>query len=61
MNRLQRSHDADARPSGAAPLLVTFLAMAAAEWRKLIAEVSHAFCGKRAQRAAIEDERFGGS
>jgi hypothetical protein len=30
--------------------------MAAAEWRKLAAEVSHAFSGKRTQRAAIDDK-----
>jgi hypothetical protein len=60
MNRLQRGDDADARPSGARPLVVTFLAMAAAEWRKLVAEVSHTFRAKRAKRTTIKDEQLGG-
>ena len=61
MTRLQRGYDADTRPPGAAPLPVTFLAMAAEEWRKLVAEVSHAFSAKRGESTAIEDEQFGGS
>jgi hypothetical protein len=59
MNRLRRG-GADAHPSGAAPLVVIFLTMAAAEWRKLVAEVSRAFRAKRAVRSALEDEQSGG-
>lgn len=50
MNRVRRRHEADARTPGAAPLPVAFLAMAAEEWRKLVAEVAHVFGGKRARR-----------
>jgi hypothetical protein len=56
MNRPRQRHGADADRPGAAQLLVTFFAMAAAEWRKLVAEVSRAFGGKRPRRAAIEDK-----
>lgn len=55
MNRPRQRYGADAGRYGATQLLVTFFAMAAAEWRKLVAEVAHAFGGKRPQRAAIKD------
>jgi hypothetical protein len=34
--------------------------MAAAEWRKLVADVSRAFASKRRHRDAIEQELFSG-
>jgi hypothetical protein len=43
-----------------APPLGMFLRMAMAEWRKLIAELSHAFASKRRHQEAIEQELFGG-
>lgn len=60
MNEVRRRNRVDKRPSEAAPLVVTFFTMAAAEWRKLVAEVTHAFCAKRAERTASKDEQFGG-
>ena len=61
MNRPRRRGDvADARRAGVMQLLVTFVAMAVAEWQKLVAEVTRAFAGKRDDRTAIERERFGG-
>ena len=47
MTGLRPKRDARARRFGAPLLLVTFMAMAAEEWRKLVAEVSNAFGGKR--------------
>ena len=43
-----------------APISAAFVAMAIAEWRKLIAQVSRAFAGERRNRAAIERELFHG-
>lgn len=43
-----------------APTLATFVAMAIGEWRKLVAQVSHAFAGERRNRAAVERELFHG-
>ncbi len=43
-----------------APKLAAFLAMAAAEWRKLVAQLSDAFAGERRNRVAIEQELFHG-
>lgn len=43
-----------------APPLVSFVRMAAAEWRQLIAEIAGALASKRKHRAAIEQELFGG-
>jgi hypothetical protein len=43
-----------------APALASFVGMAAAEWRKLIAEISRAMAGERRNRAAIEQELFHG-
>jgi len=47
MNRARQRYSADAGRWGPAQLWVTFFAMAAAEWRKLVAEVSRAFGGRR--------------
>ena len=61
MSRTVRRGDvADARPCSAMQLLVTFVVMAVAEWRKLVAEVRHAFASKRVHRSVTEEERFGG-
>jgi hypothetical protein len=58
MNRLQRESDvADVVRFGAARVLVTFITMAVAEWRKLVAEVKHAFAGKRTYRGTTEEKR----
>jgi hypothetical protein len=43
-----------------APQFAAFVAMAIAEWRKLVAQISHAFAGERRNRAAIERELFRG-
>jgi hypothetical protein len=43
-----------------APLLVAFVRMAVAEWRKLVAQVSLALASERKHRAAIEREIFRG-
>ena len=43
-----------------APTLVSFLEMAIAEWRKLLAELSRAGAGKQRHRAAVERELFRG-
>jgi hypothetical protein len=43
-----------------APAFATFIGMAVAEWRKLIAEISRAVAGERRNRAAIERELFHG-
>jgi hypothetical protein len=42
------------------PALAGFAAMAVAEWRKLVAQVSRAMAGERRNRAAIERELFHG-
>ena len=42
------------------PKLASFVAMAIAEWRKLVAQISRAFAGERRNRAAIERELFRG-
>jgi hypothetical protein len=61
MSRTVRRGDAaGARHCGVTQLLVTFVLMAVAEWRKLVAEMTHAFAGKRVNRTASEKERFGG-
>jgi hypothetical protein len=41
-----------------APALACFVRMAAAEWRKLVAEISRALASERKHRAAIETELF---
>ncbi len=41
-----------------APTLAAFVAMAIGEWRKLVAQLSHAFAGERRNRAAVESELF---
>lgn len=43
-----------------APQFAAFVAMAIAEWRKLVAQISRAFAGERRNRAAIERELFRG-
>ena len=43
-----------------APLLVSFIGSAIAEWRKLITEISAAFAGHRRHRDAIEKDLFRG-
>ena len=43
-----------------APLLVSFIGSAIAEWRKLITQISDAFAGQRRHREAIEKELFRG-
>jgi hypothetical protein len=43
-----------------APKLAAFLAMAIAEWRKLVAQLSRALAGERRNRAAIERDLFQG-
>jgi hypothetical protein len=43
-----------------APVFATFVGMAVAEWRKLIAEILRAVAGERRNRAAIERELFHG-
>lgn len=58
MNRPQRQANvAGAAKSSALQFLMTFAVMAAAEWRKLVAEVCRAFTHKRINAAAIEDSR----
>jgi hypothetical protein len=58
MNRAVRRGDvADVRHGGAVQLLSTFVAMAVAEWRKLVAEVIHAFAGKRSHRPSIKPKQ----
>ena len=42
------------------PKLASFVAMAIAEWHKLVAQISRAFAGERRNRAAIERELFRG-
>jgi len=61
MNRpQQRREAAEANASGVAQPLRTFFAMAAEEWRKLVADVAHAFAGKpNHPAAAIEEKRLG--
>jgi hypothetical protein len=61
MSRTVRRGDvADVRRCGAMQLLVTFVVMAVAEWRKLVAEVTRAFVGKRVHRTVTEKERSRG-
>jgi len=61
MNKISAGRDdAGARPSNALQFLVTFAAMASAEWRNLVAEVSHAFTRRRSDRTVTEDQRSGG-
>jgi hypothetical protein len=48
-----RSHERAVR------LLATFVTMVIAEWRKLVAEVSHAFAGRRDRRGANKPQRGG--
>jgi hypothetical protein len=43
-----------------APKVATFIAMAIAEWRKLVAQIADAFAGERRNRRAIERELFRG-
>jgi hypothetical protein len=43
-----------------APLLVSFIGSAIAEWRKLVTEISDAFASQRRHRDAIEKELFRG-
>ena len=43
-----------------APKFATFVAMAIAEWRKLVAQIAGAFAGERRNRRAIERELFRG-
>jgi hypothetical protein len=43
-----------------APTLAFFVRNAIIEWRKLVAETSHALAGKRRNREAIEKELFRG-
>ncbi len=43
-----------------APLFVSFIGSAIAEWRKLVTEISNAFAGHRRHRDAIEKELFRG-
>jgi hypothetical protein len=43
-----------------APLLMSFIGSAIAEWRQLVAEISDAFAGHRRHRDAIEKELFRG-
>jgi hypothetical protein len=43
-----------------APKLAGFIAMAIAEWRKLVGQISRALAGERRNRAAIERELFRG-
>jgi len=43
-----------------APKLTTFVALAIAEWRKLVAQIARAFAGERRNRRAIERELFRG-
>jgi hypothetical protein len=43
-----------------APQFAAFVAMAIAEWRKLVAQISRTFAGERRNRAAIERELFRG-
>jgi len=43
-----------------APTFAAFVAMAIAEWRKLVAQISRSFAGERRNRAAIERELFHG-
>jgi hypothetical protein len=42
------------------PAVATFVALAIAEWRKLVGEISRAFAAERRNRAAIERELFHG-
>jgi hypothetical protein len=42
------------------PTVATFVGLMVAEWRKLVAEVSHAVAGERRNRAAIERDLFHG-
>lgn len=43
-----------------APLVATFIGMAAAEWRNLVAEILRPLAGERGHRQAIEGERLHG-
>lgn len=43
-----------------APAVVAIFGVIATEWRKLVAEISHAFAGQRRNREAIERELFHG-
>jgi hypothetical protein len=61
VSRLQRKADiSDVRRWGAPQILVTFIAMAIAEWRKLVGEVRHALSSHRRHRDAAERELFHG-
>jgi len=42
------------------PILAAFVTMAIAEWRTLVAQVSHVVAGQRRNRAALESELFRG-
>ncbi len=42
------------------PALASFIAMAAAEWRKLVGQLSHAVAGERRNRRVLEQELFPG-
>ena len=42
------------------PKFATFVGMAIAEWRKLVAQIAGAFAGERRNRRAIERELFRG-
>jgi hypothetical protein len=43
-----------------APALVTFVRMAAGEWRKLVQQISGALTGERRNRRALERDLFRG-
>lgn len=43
-----------------APKFATFVALAIAEWRKLVSQIARAFAGERRNRRAIERELFRG-
>ena len=43
------------------PKFASFVAMAIAEWRKLVGQIGRAFAGERRNRKAIERELFRGA
>jgi hypothetical protein len=56
MNRGRREpYVAGAAKLGVLQFVMTFAAMSAAEWQKLVAEIRHAFTKKRIDAAAAED------
>jgi hypothetical protein len=61
MNRLERRGDvANIGRFGAGQILATFIAMAVAEWWKLVGEVRDAMSSHRRHRDAAERELFHG-